>query len=91
MERIVRSSLVALALAAWAPALHAQTRNPVVAPRISNGQWQALQNRQQRQNFQQQQQFNRQLDNLSNQLRRPQNQVPVMKPTCTPSKVGISC
>ena len=91
MRQIGRATFVVVTLALSASPLHAQTNNTVVVPRISAGEFNTLQSRQQRLNFQQQQQFNRQLDNLSNQMRQPRNQVPVMKPTCSPQKAGISC
>lgn len=91
MKHIGGSLIVAVALAASAPVLYAQSNNTIIVPRITNGQLNSLQSRQQRLNFQQQQQFNRQIDSLSNQQRRQQLNVPVMKPTCSPQQASIGC
>ena len=63
----------------------------IVVPRLSPGEFQNLQNRQQRLDFQQRQQFNRELDSLATQQRQVRPQVPVMRPTCRPQQFGISC
>jgi hypothetical protein len=79
--RLKLGVLLAAALLAGAPAVHAGPQNDIVIRPISPGELQTLQSRQQRQNFQQRQQINRELDSRAIQ-QQPRLEVPVMKPRC---------
>jgi len=76
--------LAALLTALMLSTAAAQTTNSqiVVTPLLSAGELQALQSRQQRQNFQLRQQLNRELDSMATGQRPPRIEVPVMKPRC---------
>ena len=83
---------LALTLGVYLVALPALANDMrIVVPRISTGEFQNQQNRQQRQQFRQRQQINSELDSLSNQRLQPRIEVPVMKPSCRPQQLGISC
>ena len=77
-------------MAGTLPAM-SQTVAPIIVPQMTNGDLQNLRSRQQRENYRLQQQFNRDIQSLEMRQRQPRIEVPVMKPRCTPQKVGISC
>lgn len=85
------SGLTAIMIMAGTLPAMSQTVAPIIVPQMTNGDLQNLRNRQQRENFRLQQQFNRDLNNLEMRQRQPRIEVPVMKPRCSPQKVGISC
>jgi hypothetical protein len=82
------ATLAAITLAgAVRPGFADQNKVIVVTPPV---QLQIERDRQQAQQFQLRQQLNREQDRRENSQPRPTPNVPVMRPTCTPTN-GVSC